>query len=444
MDKQKLMIETIKESQVLERKRIELNQKFQKTPFFVPKPRSATDMELVCEIMNPNNLLPKKESNEETDFFGAVLYGITDHDFLLKNKENQLHQLGLFTNKIMEQGYRYVKQSKFKFISPLTELYRNRSYQAIKRYLSLQKVPNYLSSYFTELLNADKDKLDIVHNNFWHKMFTENLTAHFIKWHLTQQQEREADIFIPPVPFVNYKARDFLLDKAIEVNSDSVELVGETSATYFPIDVQMFRYRESIQKILEYLDFIDTKFNLFKINNADAIIGQGFGQDARKNFEWFLKVIKSMKESNPSRVFGILNGGGFGYCLIGAGFDFFVDNVDNYSDNPIRPSKKRSKFRKILNPETLSLEPFEGAMNILKDNGVFIGDNSVIKKYAGKNQDLIDSTDWSKDCKRHGMLTWNDLTKVAVRGINEGEDSLYFDKIVNSDYAILGNIIRNL
>jgi hypothetical protein len=444
MDKQKLMIETIKESQVLERKKIELGQKFQKTPFFAPKPRSATDMELVCEIMNPNNLLSKEENEVETDFFGAVVYNITDHDFLLKDKENQLHQLGLFTNKTGEKGYKYIKQSKFKFIDPLTELYRNRSYPTIKRYLSLQKVPNYLSKYFAELSNADKDTLDVTHNNFWHNLFENNLNAHFIKWHLSQQEERHADIFIPPVPFVNYKSRDFLLNKAIEINSDSLELVGETSATYFPIDIQLFRYRDSIQKILEYVDYINTKFTVFKIMNADAILGQGFGQDARRNFELFLKVIKNIKESNPGRVFGLLNGGGFGYCLIGAGFDFFVDNVDNYSDAPIRPSKKRARFRKILNPETLSLEPFEGAMNMLRENGIFIGGNSVIKKYAGKNSDLIDSSEWSKDCKRHGMLTWNDLTGVAVRGINEGEDSLYFDKIVNSDYAILGNIIRSV
>jgi len=444
MDKQQLIIETIKESKVLERKKIGVNQKFIKTPFFVPMPTTAVDMELVCEMMNPNNLLSKGEGNEETDFFGAVLYNLVDHDALLKDRENQLHQLGLFTDKTLEQGYRYIKQSKLKFIDPTTELYRNRSQPMIKKYLLLNKMPDYLSNYLIELSKADKDGLDLVHNNFWHKLFSENRTAHFIKWHLNQQQERDSDIFLPPVPFVNYKARDILLNQAIEINSDSLELVGETSATYFPIDIQLFRYRDSIKKILDYLSYINTKFNVFKITNADAILGPGFGHDARKNFELFLKVIKSLKEENPSRVFGILNGGGFGYCLIGAGFDFFVDNVNNYSGNFIRPIKKRARFRKILNPETLSLEPFEGAMNILRDNGIFIGNNSVIKKYAGKNQDLIDSREWSKDCRRHGLMTWNDLTKVAVRCINENEDSLYFDKVVNSDYAILGNMIRNL
>ena len=144
MDKQQLIIETIKESQVLERKKIELNQKFQRTPFFVPMPTTLVDMELICEVLNPNNLLPEEGSNEETDFFGAVLYRIFDHDDLTKDKENQLHQLGLFTNKTLEQGYRYIKQSKFKFIDPSTELFRNRfqsnyktSYPPSKRYKKL-------------------------------------------------------------------------------------------------------------------------------------------------------------------------------------------------------------------------------------------------------------------------------------------------------------------
>lgn len=444
MDKQQLIIETIKESQILERKKIELNQKIQKTPFFVPMPTTPVDMELVCEVFNPNNLSPKEGGDEETDFLGAVLYRIFDHDNLIKDRENQVHQLGLFTNKTLEQGYRYIKQSKLKFIDPSTELYRNRFQTNIKKYKSLDKIPDYLSGYLTELSEANKDKLDSTHNGFWNRLFNENRTAHFIKWHLNQQQERKADIFIPPVPYVNHKSRDLLLDRAIEINSDSLELVGETSATFFSIDVQLFRYRDSIKKILEYLSYINTKFNLFKITNVNALVGQGFGQDARNNFQLFLKVIKSLKEENSSRVFGMLNGGGFGYCMIGAGFDFFVDNVNNYGDGFIRPGIKRAAFRKILNPETLSLEPSEGAMNILRDNGVFIGNNPIIDKYAGKNPALINSREWSRDCRRHGLLTWNNLTKIVVRGINEKEDSLYFDKIVNSDYAILGNIIRKL
>ncbi len=260
MDKQQLIIETIKESQILERKKIQLNQKFQRTPFFVPMPTTPVDMGLVCEVLNPNNLLPSEGSNEETDFFGAVLYRIFDHDNLIKNRENQVNQLGLFTNKTLEQGYRYLKQSKFKFIDPSTELFRNRFQTNIKKYKLLDKIPDYLSKYLTELSNADKNELDLTHNNFWNRLFNENRTAHFIKWHLSQQQEMGADIFIPPVPYVNYKSRYFLLNKAIEINSDSLELVGEISATFFSIDVQMFRCRDSIKKILDYLSYINTKY----------------------------------------------------------------------------------------------------------------------------------------------------------------------------------------
>ena len=443
MDNQKLIIETIKESQVLNRKRILLNGKSQKTPFYIPLPHNPLEMDLICEISNPADLL-LEESDEEKDFIGAILFKLFEHDDILRDKEHQLNQLNLFTNKTIEQGYRYIKQTKFKLIEPGTELFRLRSIPLINKYLKINKIPNYLTEYLKILKDADRDNLEETHNEFWKKVFSEKRTAHLIQWVIKQQKDRGADIFIPPVPYISYKSRDDLLNKAIEINSDSLELVGETSATYFSIDVQIFRYRDCVEKLLDYLSYINTRFNLFKIINADSIIAQGFGQDARKNFEFFLKVIKSIKEENPQRIFGLLNGGGFGYCLIGAGFDFFVDTVNNYQENFIRPSKKRAKFRKILNEETFSLEPFEGAMNMLKDNGTLIGNNSIIKKYQGKNKASINSHEWSEDCKRHGILTWNKLTKVAVRGINENEDSLYFDKVINSDYAILGNILRNI
>lgn len=444
MDNQKLMIQTIKESLVLERKKIELNNKFQKTPFYIPKPHSTTDMNLLCEVMHPTNFLKDWDGEEEIDFVGAVLFDIEEHDDLTKDKESNLHQIELFTNKVVVEGYKYLKRTKFKLLDPHTELYRNRFKPSIKKYLKLNKIPEYLSSHFKNLLEADKSQLDAVHNNFWHKVFSENREAHFIKWQLNQQNIRNRDIFIPPVPFINSKSRNILIDYAIKINSYSLELVGETSATYFPIDIQLFRHRDFIKKITEYLSYINTKFNFFKIYNSEKIIEKGFGQDARKNFEFFLKVINSLKEEDPTKVFGILNGGGFGYCLIGGGFDFYVDNVNNYGDSFVRSGGKRPTHRKMLNEETMSLEPFEGMMNMLNDDGTLIGNNEIINKYKGKKQNQIKSKEWSEDCRKHGILTWNGLTKIAVRSINENEDSLYFDKVLNSDYAILGNIIRNI
>lgn len=438
-----ISVETIKESIVLERKKIELQKKIQRTPFFVPMPNNAVDMDLTCDVLHPNKFL-SSDGNEEVDFIGAIIFRLMEHDDILRNKENQLHQLNLFTDKTVAEGYKYIKQMKFKFIDPSTELYRNRSRPLIEKYLKLDKIPEYLTQHLVELSNVDSNNLDMVHEKFWDIIFTENRAAHFIKWHFNQQNDRKADVFIPPVPLINPKNREILVNKAIEINSDALEIVGESAASHFIIDVQLFRHREAIQKIAEYISYINTKFNIIKILNSNKIVEKGFGQDARDNFELFLRVIKSIKEENPNRVFGIISEGGFGYSLIGAGFDFFVDTVNNYSQNFIRPRGKRSTYRQILNPETLALEPIEGVKNMLKDNGTFLGSNPIIKKYRGRSLIEVDPKIWSEDCRKHGILTWNELTKIAVRSINDGEDTLYFDKIQNSDYAILGNIVRKI
>ena len=59
---------------------------------------------------------------------------------------------------------------------------------------------------------------------------------------------------------------------------------------------------------------------------------------------------------------------------------------------------------------------------VLKDNGTLVGNNFIVKKYQGKNKESINSHEWSEDCKKHGILTWNELIRVVVRGINEKEE----------------------
>jgi hypothetical protein len=442
-----IQIQTIKQSLALKRKSIEVNGKLVKTPFYAPMPNNTTDMSILCEMMDRDKIETIGKEGEEVDFVGAVVYRVMEHDKVIAEQEALRAQQLITTEQSLPKSYVTLSSMKIKLIDPCTEFYRKRMRPIIATYQNLP-LPAYLQDYLENLNRVHESLLTQTHINFWRSLFKKEgetaKIAHFIKWHEATQSQRKADVFIPPVPYIDHHSKNELLRLAMEINSDALNLVGEKAAVYFNFNADMFRDKQFVSEVCEFIERANAKFNVFKILDADKIIGKGFGQDAKQNFQIFLRTIKSLKDEDSEKIFGLLCGGGLGYCLLGAGFDFFVDTVNNYAQDFMARRSGGMNYRKLFNPETLSLEPIEGAKNMLIENGTLPGDNIVIKKYEGKKVTDFTRKEWSMDCRRHGVLEWNKLLKVVARAIDEGEDTLFFDKVQNSDYAVLGSILRKV
>lgn len=249
---------------------------------------------------------------------------------------------------------------------------------------------------------------------------------------------------IPPAPYVSNKSPN-LIDRAIEMNHDARDFIKDGEVcTAFTIDMDLFNNRQAIEKVTNYLDQLPTRVTAFKFFDPTKILKIGFGQYAKRNFELFLRVIKSIKEEYPSRVFGVLDGGAFGYALLGAGFDFFTDTVSNYPPYYVLTKGQRN-HRGMINAETLSIEKFEGVKHIYAENHILMHECKVCKRY--KDTDALGTVDkqaWSEDCRRHGLQMWNKFTQEYFEAVQTEQEKLFFDKIQNSDYAILGTILRNI
>jgi hypothetical protein len=415
-------------------------------PFFSVIPQSATDLKIVFEEFDPKQLMIESQNGEEVDFLNAIAYRVFEYDSIVREHTKAVHQITL-SNTI--STFKYFNQAKLKLIDPATELFRLRYRNYLREYSALEQLPEYFKEYLTKLLLNDDVDLENEHNAFWNSLFTTTQqgtlkSAHFSRWQWKLQQSRGADVFIPPVPYVSIKTPS-LIDKALEMNLDARDFVkdGEVT-TAFVIDVDLFNSKDAIEKITSHLDKAPTKLTLFKFVNPTKILANGFGQYAKKNFELFLRVIKSIKEEQPERIFGVMDGGGFGYALLGAGFDFFTDTVSNYPPYYI-PKKGERKHRGMLNAETLSIERFEGVKNMHREHQVLMHDCKICRKYSGvENLEVVDRQVWSEDCRRHAPHMWNGFTREYTEAKATAQEKLFFDKIQNSDYAIIGTIIRKI
>lgn len=445
---QKTRIETsqIPIQETIKRDVVEINNKHIKLPFFSVIPLSATDLKLVLDEFDPNVLMKDSADGEEVDFLNAVSYRVFEYDNVVREQKKILNQLTISRSV---STFKYFTQTKLKLIEPSTELYRLRYRGYLKQYSALEEIPTYFKDYLTKLIFNDKLNLDIEHENFWESLFTSkekgtSKSAHFLRWHWKRQQTRGADLFIPPTPYISIKTPS-LINRAMEMNLDARDFIkdGEVSTT-FNIDMDLFNNKDAIEKITNYFDQAPTRVTLFKFVDPTKILKIGFGQYARRNFELFLKVINSIKEEQPKRIFGVLDGGAFGYALLGAGFDFFTDTVNNYPPYYIT-SRGGRKHRGMINAETLSIEKFEGVKNIFTENNILMHDCKICRRYKDLgNIGVVDRQMWSEDCRKHGLHMWNNFTKEYFEGKLSGQEKLFFDKIQNSDYAILGTILRNL
>ncbi len=429
-----------------------INNKPLRRPFQVSMPRTANDMKVVYDVLSPDFISKEMEQYGGRDYVGAITYKIEEHDSIIENYNKSYGQTTLqdveFTRNIRD----YLSKYKLKLIDFDTETYRNRNPNNLNKYLKMEGLPSYFRDYLIALRKAKKNDLENIHTEFWRSMFvgsggkrgTERIT-HFMAWGKASVESRQADKFMPQVPYIkNHDAKDELIKYTDDINRTAYDLYNDYSAYCGVLDMTVFRNANSIRQFSDSVSTAKQKFIMIKLLQTNMITSIGFGDYAKKNFEIFLKTLKDIKTVNPDKTIGLLAGGGFGYSILGSGaIDFFTDTVNNYPQEgfPIGSNRHRA----LLHPKTLTLEPIEGVLDHqAKNNGELFYKNSIAEKYIGVNVQNTDKQEWSMDCRRMGLLMWQQRMYGLLNTARMHMDRMRFDEVYNSDYANIGSIIENV
>lgn len=429
--------------------KIKINGKLLPKNFMVSMPVSSNDYDIICDILNPDFLTEELKEHGGKDYVSGICYGLNTHDTVIKQFLKKKTQTRLLDGKSTAFMMEYFNKIKLRLIEPESEKLRLSPKKNLP-FLHLKKIPKYFEDYIRKRKEADNQ--DAMHFTFWKELFNEDkskkkIIAHFISWHYEKEiSERKADIFIPSVPYIKLnllpKIKNNLLFYTQEINRISYGLYGEESAFYFVIDADLFTDKESIQQINDMIINAPHKYLFFKILNINKMLGGQFGYYAKKNFEGFLTTLLNIRELSQGKIIGMLNGGGFSYCLLNVVLNFFTDTVNNFSTEGI--ARYTGRHRSLLHPISLTPERINGVLQQLDSYKSLFLDDSIASKYRNLDgKDFLEKVrlrEWSIDARKMGLLLWQRLISARL----STDRNKLFDEIVNSNFSFLGGILRNI
>ena len=427
-------------------KTIELNGKIISKSFMAVMPNSSVDFELLCEVFSPDFISQELEHEGGKEYLGAVCTFLNEHDSIfaaLRTNTMQKTLTGKITSEFM---LKYLEKIKLKIIDPNNEylrLGRNKD----KSFFTLQKLHPALKKYLED--GTFVNDRDVHYYNFWDRLFAEDPNKrnreilNLIYWYHEQEVKiRNADLFLPPVPYIKRNIPDYMkakLLKSMEESNDlSYKLYADQSAFFVVIDADFFRDTMLTEQLNTIITKCKNKFIIVKILNLRKVSQPDYGHFARHNLESFLKTLKYVKDINPDRITGMLNGGGFAYSLFAVVFDFFTDTVSNYPTESF--PRNTGKHRGLIHPTTFAVEPIDGVISQQQKYGALFLDNTIAEKYSNKDILIVDRNEWSRDCRKMGMIMWQ---KRIIARLNTPK-SLVFDEVVNSGFSVLGMTVKNL
>lgn len=434
----------------------EINHKTIRRPFVVSMPNTSNDFEILCDILEPTFIAKETEEYGGKDYVSAIAYKINEYYRIRKTHVQNLSQKALFEQKSGFKILAYLDSNKLKIIDPNTEFLRIGNRGKYSDFLNLPKIPEYLEEYFTmrETMKDTKDQ-ETLHNNFWSNLFSESATrkkidiAHFISWHREIQiKDMRSDIFLPPVPYIKNLdgIKNDFIRYAKEINDIGFQLYGQECALYLVFDMSLFKDSKAIAQIADIISEAPNKYIVLKILGIGKLLSLGFGYYPKKTVEFFLRILNDVKQNSPGKLIGFLDGGGFGYCLLGSCADFFTDTVSNaYQDSF---PKNTGKHRGLLHPITLTTEPIGGVCEQLNNHGSLFIDCSIADKYRGFDEkkflSTVDKGQWSIDARKMGLIVWQKRMAALMNTHKLQLDKMRFDEILNSDFPVLGKMIKNI
>jgi len=441
-----IAVEILEEGKVLQRKKIELNRKIVSAPFFCENVTSTEDIGILCEMGGYST----PELNT-LGFLGATMYNIFDYAKITASWKSSINQSTLWGGRVSAE-FKQMEETKLKFIDPNTELYGIKFKQLLYRYIKL-KPPKFLLDHLKEMVLKGTNGDDL-HIKFWERLFPSDDkeradAGSLINWTFRQEKKCGIDVFIPPIPSLNARNCGALIDKSISMNKMASDIVTDDVATYFSLSADVFENRSAVHNILNCIAESKNKIGVIKFTDPHNFVNISFSEHAQNNLSLFLKTLKFQNQNKESpMMMGTLGGGAFGYCLLGAGFDFFTDTVNNYAQYPMPARGSRARYRKCLNDRRLVLEKFDGLKSkFLEEDQDPLPYLPVQRGKYTKQQfekGSIDPSEWSRNCRLHGIGMWDEFTKQVYEAIHTKTDILFFDKIQRSAYAMLAPIINEV
>lgn len=441
-----LTVQFIEEGQTLQRKKVELNRKTISAPFFCENIGSGEDLSILCEMGGYSTA-----EHDNLNLLGATVYNIFNYQEVTSSWRSLLNQATL-TGRRAGEEFGHMEKNKLKFIDPNVELFGISFKQPLYKYMRL-KPPKFLLEHFKKMVQKGA-KSDELHEQFWTDMFPEEGTERadagsLINWSNKQEAKCGSDAYIPTVPSLTGRNCSTLVAKATAMNTMAADIIDRDVATYFSLSADVFENRRVIQDILNCIGESQNKIGIIKFTDPEKFVDISFSEHAQNNLSLFLKTLK-LQNQNRERpmIMGTLAGGAFGYCLLGAGFDFFTDTVNNYRQYPMPTKGPKAPYRKCLNDRRLVLESFSGIKSKYLEEGqepmpYLPSQRGRYTKQQFENNG-IDSAEWSRNCRFNGIGMWNEFTKELGDAISSRTDTLFFDKIQRSAYAMLYTIINDV
>lgn len=149
---------------------VKVGQKRIRRPFQISMPRSGNDLKVIYDVLSPDFIGKEMQLYDGRDHIGAVVYKVEEHDQTMRGYNRYWGQTTLKEVEFTKYMIDYISKLKLKLIDPDVESYRNRNFNAIEKFLTLE-IPNYLRAHLEELKIVDKKDLEATHIKFWRSLF---------------------------------------------------------------------------------------------------------------------------------------------------------------------------------------------------------------------------------------------------------------------------------
>lgn len=147
----------------------------------------------------------------------------------------------------------------------------------------------------------------VLHAKFWSDLTTELKPLNQMIGEFLDIEQRYYDLSVPPSPLITDTE---LFETSMEVNRLSraiSEARDRECATYLPFHMDTMRDAGLIEQAMDYIEKDDNTMTILKFKNLDLTGLKEF--EARENYKNVLARIVDMKNSNPQRVFMLLEAG---------------------------------------------------------------------------------------------------------------------------------------
>jgi hypothetical protein len=184
-----------------------------------------------------------------------------------------------------------------------------------------------------------------IHEGFWRSMLAEpdkRKLQKLVSDTLDAESNSNADIGLPPVPVIDSLEK---LEWTQEINRIALAYwpkngPQDNCATYLILAPEVLSNEFLMEKIIEYIRSVESKFIVFKFKNLE--LDTRGKVDEKELFKKLLEAIIQIKhEKNEDRIFVLLEAALQFYAAAAGGFDIVSTSISGYDgDWAFRPTEK--------------------------------------------------------------------------------------------------------